>query len=56
MRMLDKVRLRLRSLFRRPDVEFELETELSFPPGSAHRREHFIRYAARGGPPGRSSA
>jgi len=28
--MLDKVRLRLRSLFRRPDVEFELETELRF--------------------------
>src|SRR2546430_10067789 len=30
MRMLDKVRLRLRSLFRRPSVEFELETELRF--------------------------
>src|SRR2546429_6333693 len=30
MRMLDKVRLRLRSLFRRPNVEFELETELRF--------------------------
>jgi len=28
--MLDKVRLRLRSLFRRPNVEFELETELRF--------------------------
>jgi len=36
MRMLDKVRLRLRSLFRRPSVEFELETELRFHLGSAH--------------------
>ncbi len=30
MRILDKIRLRLRSLFRRPNVEFELETELRF--------------------------
>src|SRR5512132_2844740 len=30
MRVLDKVRLRLRSLFRRPKVEFELEAELRF--------------------------
>lgn len=30
MRMLDKARLRLRSLFRRPNVEFELEAELRF--------------------------
>ena len=30
MRMLDKVRLRLRSLFRRPNVDFELEDELHF--------------------------
>jgi predicted permease len=30
MRMLDKARLRLRSLFRRSNVEFELETELRF--------------------------
>jgi hypothetical protein len=30
MRMLDKVRLRLRSLFRRPNVDFELEAELRF--------------------------
>ena len=30
MRALDKIRLRLRSLFRRPDVERELETELRF--------------------------
>jgi predicted permease len=30
MRILDKARLRLRSLFRRPDVEFELEAELRF--------------------------
>src|SRR5881397_2125956 len=28
MRILDKARLRLRSLFRRPNVEFELEAEL----------------------------
>ena len=30
MRILDKVRLRLRSLCRRPKVEFELEAELRF--------------------------
>ena len=30
MRILDKARLRLRSLFRRPNVEFELEAELGF--------------------------
>jgi hypothetical protein len=30
MRMLDKARLRLRSLFRRPNVDFELEAELRF--------------------------
>lgn len=30
MRMLDKARLRLRSLFHRPDVDLELETELRF--------------------------
>ncbi len=30
MRILDKARLRLRSLFRRPAVEFELEAELRF--------------------------
>ena len=30
MRMLDKVRLRLRSLFRRRHVESELEAELRF--------------------------
>ena len=30
MRMLDKARLRLRSLFRRPNVHFELEAELRF--------------------------
>ncbi len=34
MRMLDKARLRLRSLFRRPDVDFELEAEL-MPPDEA---------------------
>ncbi|HSD25702.1 MAG TPA: permease prefix domain 1-containing protein, partial [Vicinamibacteria bacterium] len=28
--MLDKARLRLRSLFRRPNVDFELEAELRF--------------------------
>ena len=30
MRILDKARLRLRSLFRRPNVDFELEAELRF--------------------------
>jgi predicted permease len=30
MRMLDRARLRLRSLFRRPNVDFELEAELRF--------------------------
>ena len=30
MRMLDKARLRLRSLFRRPNVDCELEAELRF--------------------------
>jgi len=30
MRMLDKAGLRLRSLFRRPNVDFELEAELRF--------------------------
>jgi putative ABC transport system permease protein len=30
MRILDKARLRLRSLCRRPDVDFELEAELRF--------------------------
>ena len=30
MRMLDKARLRLRSLFRRPNADFELEAELRF--------------------------
>ena len=30
MRILDKARLRLRSLCRRPNVEFELEAELNF--------------------------
>ena len=54
MRMLDKARLRLRSLCRRPNVEFELEAELRFhldqlieenissgmPPEEAQR--HFI--------------
>src|SRR2546428_6676034 len=30
MRMLDKARLRLRSLFRSPNVDFELEAELRF--------------------------
>src|SRR6266567_1216340 len=30
MRMLEKARLRLRSLFRRPNVDFELEAELRF--------------------------
>jgi hypothetical protein len=30
MRLLDKARLRLRSLFRRPNVDFELEAELGF--------------------------
>jgi hypothetical protein len=30
MRLLDKTRLRLRSLFRRPHVDFELEAELHF--------------------------
>jgi predicted permease len=30
MRVFDKVRLRLRSIFRRPNVEFELEAELRF--------------------------
>jgi hypothetical protein len=30
MRIFDKARLRLRSLFRRPKVEFELEAELRF--------------------------
>lgn len=30
MRMFDKVRLRLRSLFRRPDVDLEMESELRF--------------------------
>ncbi len=30
MRILDKARLRLRSLFRRPDVDLELEAELRF--------------------------
>ncbi|RPJ54401.1 MAG: hypothetical protein EHM23_29090, partial [Acidobacteria bacterium] len=51
MRILDKARLRLRSLWRRPNVEFELEAELRFhldqlieenissgmPPGEARR-------------------
>ncbi|MEX2301812.1 MAG: ABC transporter permease, partial [Bryobacterales bacterium] len=51
MRILDKARLRLRSLFGRPNVEFELEAELRFhldqlmeenissgmPPGEARR-------------------
>ena len=51
MRILDKARLRLRSLCRRPNVEFELEAELGFhldqlteenissgmPPGEARR-------------------
>ena len=30
MRVLDKARLRLRSLCRRPNVEFELDAELRF--------------------------
>jgi hypothetical protein len=30
MRIIDKARLRLRSLCRRPNVEFELEAELRF--------------------------
>src|SRR6516165_9265551 len=30
MRILDKARLRFRSLFRRPNVDFELEAELRF--------------------------
>ena len=30
MRILDKARLRLRSLSRRPNVEFQLEAELRF--------------------------
>src|SRR5689334_17568725 len=30
MRLLERVRLRLRSLFRRPNVEFELDAELRF--------------------------
>src|SRR5205085_2231677 len=30
MRILDKVRLRLRSVFRRPNVDFELQAELRF--------------------------
>src|SRR6476646_699487 len=30
MRILDKARLRLRSLLRRPNVDFELEAELRF--------------------------
>ncbi|HEY6989150.1 MAG TPA: permease prefix domain 1-containing protein, partial [Bryobacteraceae bacterium] len=30
MRILDKARLRLRSLFRRPNVDCELEAELRF--------------------------
>ena len=30
MRMLDKIRLRLRSLFRRQNVDFELDDELRF--------------------------
>ena len=30
MRIFDKARLRLRSLFRRPNVDFELEAELRF--------------------------
>ncbi|MCW5977990.1 MAG: ABC transporter permease [Bryobacteraceae bacterium] len=54
MRILDKARLRLRSLFRRPDVDFELEAELRFhldrlieenvssgmPPDEARRAAH----------------
>ena len=30
MRMLDKIRLRLRSLFRRQNIDFELDDELRF--------------------------
>ncbi len=39
MRMLEKARLRLRSLFRRPDVDFELETEFRFHLDQLHRRD-----------------
>src|SRR3989440_13037877 len=46
MRMLDKVRLRLRSLFRRPSVEFELEAELRF-----HLDQLVEEYISSGMPP-----
>ena len=46
MRILDKARLRLRSLCRRPNVEFELEAELRF-----HRDQLIEENISSGMPP-----
>ncbi len=48
MRILDKARLRLRSLCRRPNVDFELEAELRF-----HLDQLIEENISSGMPPGR---